>query len=150
MAMPKYEEDFHGWVMVNVTLLKQGKFGEVDMDHVIEEMEALGHRNKRELVSRLAVLFCHLLKWSYQPNFQSRSWIATIAEQRYQIRMLIRDNPSLMFSVEMSVQDGYALGVIKAISETGLNKAAFPSVCSYSFEQCLEESFFPADDQDPQ
>ena len=28
---PKYDEDFYGWAMANASLLKQGKYQEVDM-----------------------------------------------------------------------------------------------------------------------
>jgi len=65
---PKYEEDFYGWTVTNISLLKQGKFNEVDMDHIIEEIESLGRSNRRELISRLGVLIAHLMQWKYQPD----------------------------------------------------------------------------------
>ncbi len=38
----------------------------------------MGKREKRELISRLKPLMVHLLKWEYQPSFQSKSWQSTI------------------------------------------------------------------------
>jgi hypothetical protein len=37
---PKHDEDFYGWAMANASLLKQGKMKEVDMEHIIEELES--------------------------------------------------------------------------------------------------------------
>jgi len=60
----------------------------------------MGRRDKREIESRLVVLLAHLLKWRVQVWFQSRSWSATIREQRRRIGRLMRESPSLQPSVD--------------------------------------------------
>ena len=63
----KYEQDFYGWTQEQARLLREGRFAELDVANVIEEIETLGRSERRELVSRLRVLLLHLLKWQHQP-----------------------------------------------------------------------------------
>ena len=80
-----YDKDFYQWTLYNAELLRQGKITEIDIQNIAEELESMGKSQKRELISRLAVLIMHLLKWQYQPEKRSHSWIETINEQRRQI-----------------------------------------------------------------
>ena len=79
-----YETDFYSWALHNAKLLKEGKFAELDVDHLIEELEDMGN-NRQELASRFMVLIGHLLKCEYQPTHRSSSWEGSINEQRLQI-----------------------------------------------------------------
>jgi hypothetical protein len=84
-----YDQDFYAWLMRNANLIRQGRFAEVDALQVAEELESMGKRDKRELMSRLKILLMHLLKWSFQPDKRSRSWESTIDEQREQINLIL-------------------------------------------------------------
>ena len=64
----------------------------------------MGKRDRRQLRSRLQVLIMHLLKWQFQPDKQSQSWLATIDHQRDQIEALLLDSPSLRSDLEMVFQ----------------------------------------------
>lgn len=77
-----YEQDFHSWIQHHITLLKDLKFSDIDIDHLIEELEGMGKRAKRELVSRFIILIAHLLKWQYQAEMRGNSWRFSIIEQR--------------------------------------------------------------------
>ncbi|NJO39732.1 MAG: DUF29 family protein [Cyanobacteria bacterium CRU_2_1] len=65
------------------------------LPNLIEEIESLGQQQRQELRSRLSVLIGHLLKWHYQPQQRSRSWLATLRIQCLDIAELLEDNPSL-------------------------------------------------------
>ena len=90
-----HDLDFYAWTQQQVDLLKSGNLVDVDVKHLIEEIESMGASERRELIDRLAVLLAHLLKWYYQPSFRGRSWQLTIKEQRRQLQRLLKDNPSL-------------------------------------------------------
>ena len=51
---------------------------DLDIDNLIEEIDSIGRRDKREIYSRLKVLLIHLLKWKYQPQKCTPSWVNTI------------------------------------------------------------------------
>lgn len=101
-----YETDFYAWLMYNAELLRQGRFSEIDRNAIAEELESMGKREKRELISRLAVLIAHLLKWVYQPEKRSYSWECTIKEQRKEIFYVLQDSPSLTSRIDEKFRCG--------------------------------------------
>ncbi len=139
--MSLYDSDFYGWCNEQANLLRQQRLSEIDLIHLIEEIESLGRSEKRELASRLEVLIAHLLKWQYQPQRQGNSWRNTIREQRRKLRRHLKDNPSL--SLETVLQDAYEEGRATAADETLLSEATFPDACPYNLEQLLDDNFFP-------
>lgn len=140
---PKYEEDFYGWTIANISLLKQGKFNEVDMDHIIEEIESLGRSNRRELVSRLGVLIAHLIKWEYQPDLKNKSWKGTIVRQRIDIKDVLEENPSLNSQIDEILVKAYKYALAILEEETPLDLKSIPGKCPYSVIQCLDDEFYP-------
>lgn len=140
---PKYDEDFYGWTLTNASLLKQGKFNEADMENIIEEIESMGRSEKSQLTNRLSVLIAHLLKWQFQPELQGRSWHGTIKEQRRRAKKLLKENPSLKSQLEEVFTDAYDLAVDQVERETPIDLKLLPKECPYTFEECLEEDFYP-------
>lgn len=140
---PKYEEDFYGWAKANALLLKQGRIKEADMEHIIEELEGMGNSNESELINRLSLVLCHLLKWQFQPNMRGHSWTYIIREQRKRTTIHLKKNPSLKTKIDESLIDAYDVALSKAAGETGLEEKAFPSECPYTFDQIIDDNFLP-------
>ncbi len=140
---PKYEEDFYGWISANIGLLKQKRFGEMDIDHLIEELEDMGNNKKHALISRLAQLIFHLLKWQYQPDFRGRSWDASIQEQRKRIKKLLLENPSLKSEIDMFIIDAYEDSIFLIKKETPIDLKLLPQECPYTFDQIMNGEFYP-------
>lgn len=138
-----YEIDFYAWTQEQVSLLKTQQWKELDTINLIEEIEALGRKERQELRNRLGILLRHLLKWQFQPNKRSNSWIGTIREQRVQIKLLLEDSPSLKPYLELVFSDAYELGFV-AIRETDLGEQVFPEVCPYTPAQALNSGFLPS------
>lgn len=91
-----YERDFCLWVADTVAKLKARNFDGLDLDHLIQEIESLAGRDRRELESRLDVILNHLLKRCYIPTPENyRGWELTIREQRKQLQRLLKQSPSL-------------------------------------------------------
>ena len=138
-----YEQDFYAWITRNTELLRQGKVEEIDALHLAEELESMGRRERHELVSRFKILLGHLLKWQFQPLHRSSSWRGPILEQRLQIRDLLAFNPSTKPFIPESMIVAYPAAVQLAEKETGLSQMSFPQACPYTFEQALDDDFFP-------
>src|ERR1700683_3000449 len=90
-----YDQDFYAWSNQQAALLRAGKLGQADIEHIAEEIESMGRTEKRELISRLTVLLLHLLNWRYQPEKRGASWEASIRVQRNRLADHLEDNPSL-------------------------------------------------------
>ena len=145
-----YEQDFVGWLNTQAELLKTGKVNELDIKNLVEEIEAMGRSEKRELESRMIILVMHLLKWTFQPNNQSRSWANTINEQRRRIGRVIKDSPSLKNSLNDTewFNDIWQSALYQAVSETGLDIKIFPEQPIWTTQQILVDDFFPHHDSE--
>lgn len=140
---PSYEQDYYLWFVDQARLLRSGMWQQVDVEHLAEELEDMGKREKRALRSRTVVLLAHLLKYAYQPERRSPSWNGTIREQRKQLSELLRDSPSLRPRLEEDLEDGYVSARLLAAGETGLPETVFPPNCPFTLEQLLDEHFWP-------
>ncbi|MEA5620956.1 DUF29 domain-containing protein [Cronbergia sp. UHCC 0137] len=138
-----YGTDFHAWTQEQVSLLKDQKWDKLDTVNLIEEIETLGRKERQELRNRLAVLLAHLLKWQFQGEKRSSSWLSTIREQRIQIKLLLEDSPSLKPYLDEIFLTAYELGLALAIRETKLNEQVFPEICHYTAQETLNSAFFP-------
>ncbi|MBP7974550.1 MAG: DUF29 domain-containing protein [Acinetobacter sp.] len=145
-----YEQDFVGWLNTQAELLKTGKVNELDIKNLVEEIEAMGRSEKRELENRMIILVMHLLKWTFQPNYQSRSWANTINEQRRRIGRVIKDSPSLKNSLNDTewFNDIWQSALYQAVSETGLDIKIFPEQPIWTTQQILVDDFFPHHDSE--
>lgn len=142
-AQALYDNDFDNWIQQHIFLLKEHRFSEIDVVHLINELEDMGKSNQRELENRLECLIMHLLKWQYQPNKRSNSWQATIKEQRRRLNRLLKDAPSLKNRMNDAIANVYSDAVDSACGETGLTETVFPNACSYSKEQLLDNEYYP-------
>ena len=58
-ASPEYEADFHAWLLEQANRLRMLRMPGLDTQNLAEEIESLGRNDKREVVSRFAVLVMH-------------------------------------------------------------------------------------------
>ena len=104
-----YEEDFYAWTVEQSRLLRSGELSTIDAGNIAEEIESMGRSDRREIKSRLVVLVMHLLKWRHQPAARSRSWSATIDEQRLQIEGVLNESPSLRPMTAAMIPEAYLI-----------------------------------------
>lgn len=140
-----YETDFYAWTQQQALLLQQQQWSQLDLPNLIEEIESLGKKQRAELGNRLSVLIGHLLKWEYQSERRSRSWLATIRVQRRESLKLLRDNPSLKPYLDEALQEAYENGRDLASGETNLPFSTFPQECPYTLEEIFSEVFYPGE-----
>jgi hypothetical protein len=127
-----YDQDFFAWTQQQVEHLRAGNLQGLDIENLIEEIDSLGKQQRRELENRLGVLLGHLLKWHFQPEARSKSWRATIREQRRKIQQQIKDNPSLKSYLDEAIHRAYADGLDLVDRETPLDPEQLPALCPFS------------------
>jgi len=141
--MTTYSQDFYQWTQEQSGYLKTGHLSNLDIENLIEEIEAMGRSEKRALESRLIVLLMHLLKWKYQPMFRGKSWELTIKGQRLKVASLLKDNPSLKPQLSTMIESAYESALIDASKETGIDEKHFVEKCPWTFEQLMDSGFYP-------
>ncbi|MCK5898468.1 MAG: DUF29 domain-containing protein [Methylococcales bacterium] len=143
MIIETAKSDFYAWTQQQLSLLRTRQFHKLDLENLIEEVESMGNSELRELESQLTILLMHLLKWQYQPVFQTRSWLLTIKEQRRRILKRLQQSPSLKAKLENIITDAYELARGDAMDETGLVESTFPLNCPWTYVQMVDSAFWP-------
>lgn len=141
-----YDQDFYAWTQCQMELLQAGRWNELDIANLIEELDSLGKQQRQELRNRLEVLLGHLLKWRYQPEGRScpagvaeKSWRATIHEQRQKIQRHLKENPSLKPYLPEAIEIGYEQGLNLLDRETPVDPKQLPQVCPFSEFEIFDE-----------
>ena len=82
-ASDLYEEDFPLWAERQAALLRAGRFDELDLENLIEEVEDLSRRERKSVESYVETIVEHLLKVALSPAERPRrGWLVTIDKQR--------------------------------------------------------------------
>ena len=134
----RYEDDLYTWVEEQVALLRAGKLSEIDAANIAEELGDVARSEFRSLVSAIAIVMLHLLKWDHQPGRRSRSWELSIREHRARISDDLKDSPGLKGRLTEAMERGYEYGRIRALEESKLADGAIPEACPYSFEEVMK------------
>ena len=130
-----YEQDYGQWAEMMADLLSQGRFAELDIENLVEEVRDLSKRERDRLLSSLRLIVHHLLKWDHQPERRSRSWQVTIQRERNNIGFYLKDSPSLKrYLTDEWLREIYSNAKLEAFKETGLD---FPETCPYGIDEVL-------------
>lgn len=142
-----YEQDFYSWALEQAAHLRAGRLAELDLANLAEEIEGLARSEARELRSRYVTLLIHLLKWEFQPDRRSSSWIETIVRERDEIEELLDGSPGLKPRRDELFAKAYKGARGRAAAETRLPLRRFPTTCPYIQRQVMDEAFWPGPDQ---
>ena len=131
------------WTVRNAVLLRSGRAGEADLEHIAEEIEDIGKRERRELLARLRTIVGHLLKWDVQPDRRSRSWELTIRVQRRDMAKVLAEMPRRDPFLEENLPEVYDDARVDAMAESQLPESEFPNTCPFPLESILDRDFLP-------
>lgn len=138
-----YDQDLNAWFSDTLIKLRTGQLHAIDIEHLIEEIEGLAGRDKRELESRLDVLLSHLLKRIYvksQNDF--RGWELTIREQRKELKLLLEQSPSLESYLAQKFFETWKAALLEVRED--YPKSQFPDQWEFTqdIEALLNQSFW--------
>jgi hypothetical protein len=140
-----YEEDFTLWAERQGTLLRARRFEELDLDNLIEEVEALARNDRREVESRAELILIHLLKLTYSPAPEPRrGWVRTILIQRRAIARML--TATLRNHLEEQLVELYAQAhrlVVISMETDAIEPEVLPTECPYSIDEVLEAEWLP-------
>ncbi len=137
-----YDKDFYAWLFETADLLRQGRYTEVDVTHVVEELEDMGRCERRAVENHIRNVVLHLLKWQYQPAKRGASWRKSIRNGRIEIQELLKDSSSLTRQTAQMLTNKYPAARADAVDETGLGEETFPGQCPFTVEQILDAEYW--------
>jgi Domain of unknown function DUF29 len=117
--------------------LQQGHQEEANKG-IQELINALSRSEKRALKSQLIRLMKHIIKWQIQPNYRTRSWVASIHNARSEIEDIQEETPSLNNKVIEQLWDNcLATAIIEAEDEMRQDT----QVGALSWQEVFEQSY---------
>ena len=137
-----YDADFYTWAERQAGLIRQGRFDEVDFEHVAEEIADLGRSQSASLESAYRLICLHQLKRMVQPERAGRSWTLTIGRERLRAARLLRRNPGLKPHRETLLLEAYADARAEAALETDLPLARFPAALPFTLAEIMDPEFW--------
>jgi Domain of unknown function DUF29 len=139
-----YEEDFYLWTQKQAELLRAGRFAELDLPRLIEEVEDLGTSQRKEVFSRSQQILEHLLKLQFSPAAEPRAGCRqTIDDERDELELVII--PSLRRELEQTLSERYARARRRAAKDLAKygEPANLPADCPYTIDEILDPEWLP-------
>jgi hypothetical protein len=134
-----YERDLHAWSEVQADLLRCGRFAEMDLEHVVEEIEDVGGSLYRECRSRIRTILEHLLKLEHSAATEPRGgWERAIQRERADLGDDL--TPSLRPRIERDLARFYETAQIEAAAALRAHGEptaadALPTIWPYTLDQ---------------
>jgi hypothetical protein len=144
---PDYERDFDAWAQAQAAALRARDWAALDVEHLAEEVEELRKTERRAVRSQLRLLCSHSLKWHYQPEKRSESWLGTIREARRQIHEALDEMPTLAGELPALFIAAYQQGRREAAADTDVDLRTLPPQCPWALEAMCTEGWLPPDER---
>jgi hypothetical protein len=138
-----YEQDLVLWANEQAALLRAGRFSELDIEHVADEIEDVGKAAENELERRLGELLVEVLKWQCKPAHRCLAWTREIALLRSIAEGCFKEAPSLRVLLADSefVNNVWSDALVAVIADTGRDD--FPDECPWPMSTLLAPDWLP-------
>ena len=140
-----YEDDFYLWVERQADLLRKGRFRNLDLAHLIEEVADLSVNLRNAVTSRTREIILHLLKLQYSPASEPRAgWQESVGKQRDDLELEL--TPSLTRHLAGELESIYQKARRRAVHELARDRVTpdqLPATCPYTFDQILDPVWRP-------
>jgi hypothetical protein len=140
-----YEDDLYLWVERQADLLRKGRFNDLDLADLIEEIEDLGANLRNAVTSHTREIILHLLKLQYSPAIDPRrGWQEGVGKQRDDLELVI--TPSLRRHVTAELESIFQKARRRAGEDLGRDRVKqdqLPMTCPYTFDQIIDPVWRP-------
>ena len=147
---PTADSDFAAWIYDQAAALKEGRFSDLDIDYLADEVESLAKRDFKKLRAALRIILMHMLKWDKQPEERSNSWRRSINAGRKRVYAELNSSPSFRRRLPEAVAFVYRFARKDAAEETGVFLQLFPVECPYSWDEIMLRPHDMAPDRVPE
>jgi Domain of unknown function DUF29 len=139
--MQTTELEYDRWLESQITCLKNQNFTGLDLNNLIEELEALGRAEKSAVKSLAFQILIHMLLvdyWTEESVYSKNHWQAEINAFKYQLSDKLTTNYKI-FLVD-NLDKIYEKARTNAVLKSNLPSDRFPDTCPYQTEDLLEKS----------
>ncbi|WP_041933163.1 DUF29 domain-containing protein [Gloeothece verrucosa] len=138
-----YEQDYYLWLDTTAQLLKEGRFYDLDIDNLLEEIISLKIEERQAISQHLRAVLRHLLKYKYVPEERTNDCRLIIFQHQDELAEYLADSPSLKsFFIEV-FDECYDTAKRLATIETELPIETFPTESPFTVQQVLGSDYLP-------
>jgi len=140
-----YEQDYPEWLDITLSQLQNRDLENIDWEHLIEEITALGNEQRRKVESYLRQLIKHLLLYQYwetEKFYCAKGWIEEIDNFRSELDLLL-ESKVLYNHCEKVIHKIYIKARNNTIRKSQLSPEIFPETCPYSLTEILNPEWLP-------
>ena len=140
-----YEQDYPEWLDITLSQLQNRDLENIDWEHLIEEITALGNEQRRKVESYLLRLLIHLLLYNYwklEKDWSWRGWEKEIYNFRLELDLLL-ESKVLYNYCQKIIDKIYIKARNNAIRKSELSQEIFPETCPYSLTEILNPEWLP-------
>ena len=146
-----YEQDFGLWLEKQAIAIKHRDLNAIDWDNLLEEVESLGNRDKREINSLTYRLLSHLLFYGYWTDHRDlylNGWAEEIDNFRNNLLALLESKTYYNYFLTQ-LDNNYSKALKAANKKVQRSNLyilpSFPENCPFTIEQILNEDFYLID-----
>lgn len=142
-ASPDYETDFYGWTQAQAAAIRAGAWGELDREHVAEEIADLWKSDTHYL----AMLLLGFLELIYRPcpaeEGQYYWQSAVIDVHRLMLERCGQERQRVWPVLEACLPGAYAWAREQVLRRRTPPTSEPPAQCPWSLDQLLDEDWWP-------
>ncbi len=141
-----YDVDYVAWLEETARLLDARDFDNLDLEHLIEEVEGLKKSEQRAVRSHLINLIEHVLKWHFDKASLPRTdkeWRKSIRNARREALEILSDSTTLWPYLHEQFEYCYRHGREEALESTDVLEDAIPTQSPWSLDELLTEGWLP-------
>ncbi len=90
-----YDGDFCAWLEQQAALIRAGRFDQLDIQNIAEELEGLGRLDKRTVREHIRKIVLRLMTWENRLQQRDASSEIALHQSRDTVEDLVNDSPSL-------------------------------------------------------
>ena len=139
-----YQIDEYLWLEETIKIFRENRLEDLDLDNLIEELASLGKRDLNQVRSLLRQIMIHLLLLAYWPEEHERNyrhWLSEITAFRAELSDRLTTTLKNKLNEDLASIYQTAGKIVR--QKTGLSQDTIPENCPYSFEQLLDDSWYP-------
>lgn len=136
-----YLDDYAAWLAAQAGLLRERRFNEIDLEHLLEELDGLAGSDFKAFVGAIRIVLIHMLKWDIQTDLQCASWATSIRSHREQMLDDFAKRPSYRARLDEAITSAYKRARVVAADQTGLPIKRFPENCPFSWSEIKDRPF---------
>jgi Domain of unknown function DUF29 len=140
----KYDDDICLWAFEQAALVREGKFDQLDIEHVADEIESVARTERRLFAAKIAAVMTLMARIYYKPR-EPASTARELEHARYKARDMVEETPSLaeLLTDPKRVECMWGDALLEAFKH-GLVIEQMSERCPWTMTQVLSDDFVPA------